>query len=106
MAVAKCQHSERASGDAECAACINGNIVEFARIQANCPVTRNLANSVTDQLNVIMQAGGLILCGGQSSRMGLPKVTLPFGDELMLQRVYRLLSKVAQPTVVVTAAEQ
>jgi molybdopterin-guanine dinucleotide biosynthesis protein A len=53
-----------------------------------------------------MQAGGIILCGGQSSRMGLPKATLPFGDELMLQRVVRLLSDVVQPMVVVAAADQ
>jgi molybdopterin-guanine dinucleotide biosynthesis protein A len=53
-----------------------------------------------------MQAGGIILCGGQSSRMGLPKATLPFGPELMLQRVYRLLSEVVSPIVVVAAADQ
>ena len=51
-----------------------------------------------------MQAGGIILCGGQSSRMGLPKATLPFGPELMLQRVLRLLSEVVQPIVVVDSA--
>ncbi|WP_254508585.1 molybdenum cofactor guanylyltransferase [Anatilimnocola floriformis] len=54
----------------------------------------------------IMQAGGIILCGGQSSRMGAPKAALPFGPELMLQRVYRLLSEVVQPIVVVSAADQ
>jgi len=53
-----------------------------------------------------MQAGGIILCGGQSSRMGLSKATLPFGPELMLQRVLRLLAEVVQPIVVVAAAEQ
>ncbi len=50
--------------------------------------------------------GGIILCGGRSSRMGLPKATLPFGDELMLQRVVRLLSSVVSPIVVVAAPEQ
>lgn len=53
-----------------------------------------------------MQAGGIILCGGQSSRMGLPKATLPFGPEPMLTRVYRLLREVVQPIVVVSAADQ
>lgn len=38
--------------------------------------------------------------------MGLPKATLPFGPEFMLQRVHRLLSDVVQPIVVVSAAEQ
>jgi molybdopterin-guanine dinucleotide biosynthesis protein A len=52
------------------------------------------------------QAGGIILCGGQSSRMGLPKATLPFGPELLLQRVHRLLSCVVDPIVVVSAADQ
>lgn len=53
-----------------------------------------------------MQAGGIILCGGQSSRMGLPKATLPFGPEFMLERVLRILSGVVQPIVVVSAADQ
>jgi molybdopterin-guanine dinucleotide biosynthesis protein A len=38
--------------------------------------------------------------------MGLPKATLPFGPELMLQRVVRLLSSVVSPIVVVAAPEQ
>src|SRR5262245_62013278 len=49
---------------------------------------------------------GLILAGGKSSRMGLPKATLPFGPELMLQRVVRLLASVVQPIVVVAAPRQ
>ena len=31
----------------------------------------------------------IVLCGGRSSRMGTPKALLPFGPELMLQRVVR-----------------
>jgi molybdopterin-guanine dinucleotide biosynthesis protein A len=50
--------------------------------------------------------GGLVLCGGKSTRMGLPKATLPFGDELMLQRVVRVLSTVVSPLAVVAAPEQ
>jgi molybdopterin-guanine dinucleotide biosynthesis protein A len=38
--------------------------------------------------------------------MGLPKATLPFGDESMLARVVRLLATVVDPIVVVAAREQ
>jgi len=38
--------------------------------------------------------------------MGLPKTTLPFGPELMLQRVVRLLAEVVSPIVVVVAPGQ
>jgi molybdopterin-guanine dinucleotide biosynthesis protein A len=50
--------------------------------------------------------GGIVLCGGQSSRMGRPKAWLPFGDEVMLQRVVRILGSVVAPVVVVAAPEQ
>lgn len=53
-----------------------------------------------------MKIGGVVLCGGQSKRMGLPKATLPFGPELMLPRVLRLLGEVVGPLVVVAAATQ
>ena len=53
-----------------------------------------------------MNAGGVILCGGESTRMGRPKATLPFGSECMLQRVVRLVATVADPIVVVTAPGQ
>ncbi len=53
-----------------------------------------------------MQTGGIILCGGKSSRMGTPKAWLPFGEELLLQRVVRLLGEVVQPIVVVAAPNQ
>jgi molybdopterin-guanine dinucleotide biosynthesis protein A len=38
--------------------------------------------------------------------MGVPKATLPFGNETMLQRVVRILSSVVSPIVVVAAREQ
>jgi len=38
--------------------------------------------------------------------MGRPKLTLPFGDEVMLNRVARLLSQVVSPIVVVAAPDQ
>jgi molybdopterin-guanine dinucleotide biosynthesis protein A len=55
-----------------------------------------------------MRRGALILCGGKSSRMGRDKATLPFGPELMLERVVRLVGEVvpAENIVVVAAPEQ
>jgi molybdopterin-guanine dinucleotide biosynthesis protein A len=53
-----------------------------------------------------MKAGGIVLCGGRSTRMGVPKATLPFGPETMLQRVVRLLGGVVTPIVAVAAREQ
>ena len=50
--------------------------------------------------------GGIVLCGGKSSRMGTPKALLPFGAETMLQRVVRILSDVVAPIVVVAAVDQ
>jgi molybdenum cofactor guanylyltransferase len=50
--------------------------------------------------------GGIVLCGGKSTRMGVPKATLPFGPETMLQRVVRLLATVVSPVVVVAARDQ
>ena len=44
-----------------------------------------------------MNVGGIVLCGGRSSRMGRPKAWLPFGDELMLPRVVRILREVVEP---------
>jgi len=52
------------------------------------------------------QVGGIILCGGQSRRMGRPKAWLPFGGEAMLQRMVRLLTEVIRPVVVVAAPGQ
>jgi len=53
-----------------------------------------------------MKVGGIVLCGGKSKRMGLPKATLPFGPELMIERVLRLLGEVVEPLVVVAAPRQ
>src|SRR4051812_47103723 len=52
-----------------------------------------------------MRVAGIVLCGGRSSRMGRAKAWLPFGPELMLQRVVRLLSELS-PRVVVAAPGQ
>ena len=48
----------------------------------------------------------MVLCGGESRRMGRPKAWLPFGPEVMLQRVVRLVGTVAGPIVVVAAPGQ
>jgi molybdenum cofactor guanylyltransferase len=53
-----------------------------------------------------MITAGIVLCGGQSKRMGRPKAWLPFAGELMLPRVVRLLGEAVQPIVVVAAPEQ
>jgi molybdopterin-guanine dinucleotide biosynthesis protein A len=51
-------------------------------------------------------AGGIVLCGGKSTRMGTAKAMLPFGPETMLQLVVRLLGTVVSPVVAVAAQEQ
>jgi molybdopterin-guanine dinucleotide biosynthesis protein A len=53
-----------------------------------------------------LKVGGIVLCGGQSKRMGRPKAWLPFGSELMLPRVVRLLGQAVAPVVVVAAPDQ
>jgi molybdopterin-guanine dinucleotide biosynthesis protein A len=50
--------------------------------------------------------GGIVLCGGRSSRMGEPKAWLPFGDEVMLQRVVRVVKEAVDFVMVVAAPDQ
>lgn len=50
--------------------------------------------------------GGIVLCGGQSSRMGRPKAWLEIAGERMLQRVVRRVREAAAPVVVVAAPGQ
>ena len=53
-----------------------------------------------------MRRGAIVLCGGQSTRMGSSKAMLPFGPERMLQRVVRLVAEVVpRESIVVVAAE-
>ena len=49
---------------------------------------------------------GVVLCGGKSSRMGRPKLSLPFGTETMLARVVRIVGEVVSPVVVIAGAGQ
>ncbi len=51
-------------------------------------------------------SGGIVLCGGQSKRMGFAKALLPFGPETMLERIVRLLREVVDPIVVIAAPRQ
>lgn len=53
-----------------------------------------------------MSKAGIILCGGHSQRMGQPKAWLPFGNELLLQRVVRIVGEAVDRVVVVAAAGQ
>src|SRR5437868_4811401 len=53
-----------------------------------------------------MRVGGIVLCGGQSKRMGRPKAWLPFAGESMLARVVRLLGEAVSPIIVVAAPGQ
>lgn len=53
-----------------------------------------------------MRHGAIVLCGGKSSRMGRDKASLPFGPEMMLQRVVRLLGEAVDVSrMVVVSAE-
>jgi molybdopterin-guanine dinucleotide biosynthesis protein A len=52
-----------------------------------------------------MQRGAIILCGGTNRRMGSDKGLLPFGpDEVMLQRVARLVGEVISTKRIVCVA--
>src|SRR5262245_60687145 len=54
----------------------------------------------------MLRTAGVVLCGGQSSRMGRPKAWLPFAGEPMLARVVGRLRHVVAPLVVVAAPGQ
>lgn len=53
-----------------------------------------------------MRLGGVILCGGRSTRMGQSKAMLPFGRSTMLECVVERLSEVTREIVVVAARDQ
>ena len=49
---------------------------------------------------------GLVLCGGQSRRMGQAKYRLAYFGETLLRRICRIVFTEASPILVVAAAEQ
>lgn len=49
---------------------------------------------------------GVVLCGGESSRMGAPKAWLDFGGETLLARTVRCVAAAASPVIVVSAPGQ
>lgn len=53
-----------------------------------------------------MRIGAIILCGGQSRRMGRDKAHLPFGRETMLERVVNEVGTVVGPRRIVVAAAE
>jgi molybdopterin-guanine dinucleotide biosynthesis protein A len=53
-----------------------------------------------------MRCGGIVLCGGQSRRMGADKAALPFAEQPMLARVVDRLREAVSPILVVAADKQ
>lgn len=53
-----------------------------------------------------MIRSGIVLCGGQSLRMGRDKASLPFGDETLLTRAVRLVTSAVDDVVVVARKDQ
>jgi len=53
-----------------------------------------------------MKIGGIVLCGGESRRMGKPKATLPFASETVLARIVRTVASVVEPVVLVRRPQQ
>ncbi|MFP6678404.1 MAG: molybdenum cofactor guanylyltransferase [Pirellulaceae bacterium] len=53
-----------------------------------------------------LSIGGILLCGGKSSRMRQAKALLPFGNSTMVEHVLSTLQEIVQPVVVVTSREQ
>lgn len=52
------------------------------------------------------QRAALIVCGGESRRMGRSKPHLPFGNETMLERVVRIVSPTVEEVVLLTSKVQ
>ncbi|PQO36746.1 hypothetical protein C5Y96_06145 [Blastopirellula marina] len=52
------------------------------------------------------QRAALIVCGGESRRMGQSKPHLPFGNETMLERVVRIVSPLVEEVILLTSKFQ
>ena len=55
---------------------------------------------------VIPKFGAIILCGGQSRRMGFSKALLPFGKKTMIENAIDILGQIASEIVVVASPDQ
>jgi len=53
-----------------------------------------------------LRVGGVILCGGESQRMGRPKAWLPWAGEPMLLHIIRTLQQAVNPIIAVAARDQ
>lgn len=53
----------------------------------------------------LQDLAGVVLCGGQSRRMGMPKAWLPCGTDTMLQQIVRRLSEVLARVVVIASPD-
>jgi len=53
-----------------------------------------------------MSVTGIVLCGGQSTRMGQDKGAMPFGNETMRERVARLVGVIATRVIIVGRRNQ
>lgn len=56
--------------------------------------------------DAVSEKAAIVLCGGLSRRMGQPKYLMSFGDEILLQRMCRIVSEVVSQVVVVAAVDQ
>ena len=83
-----------------------GDGLEYNKGRGYCCWLFVPSSAICNLKSAIPRVGGIVLAGGKSTRMGVPKATLPFGPELMVQRVVRLLGSVVQPIVVVAAPGQ
>ena len=53
-----------------------------------------------------MTGSAIVLCGGRSTRMGRDKGSLPFGGEILLARVVRIVRQAVDDVVVVAREGQ
>lgn len=57
-------------------------------------------------MNRIPDCGAVVLCGGESSRMGVDKASLPFRESTMLSCVVQILQDLVTPVCVVASPGQ